>query len=93
MLDTIYRGSFIECQVRVGPHEVIVQTDHDEGLAPGAESAPQLRAGPWPLPDLIAGADHSTAAPAAPETSGPRIARVDRRGCRGRGGIVGPEVW
>lgn len=35
VLDTIYRGSFLECQVRVGPHEVIVQTDHDERLGPG----------------------------------------------------------
>ncbi len=35
VIDTVYLGNFLDCQVRVGPHEVGVQIDHFEQLAPG----------------------------------------------------------
>ena len=35
VIDTVYLGNFLDCQVRVGPHEVGVQIDHFERLAPG----------------------------------------------------------
>jgi len=35
VVDTVYLGSFLDCRVRVGPHEMDVQIDHDEELAPG----------------------------------------------------------
>ena len=35
VIETVYLGSFLDCRVRVGPHEVGVQIDHDEQLRPG----------------------------------------------------------
>ena len=35
IIDTVYQGNSLDCQVRVGPHEVGVQMDHFEQLAPG----------------------------------------------------------
>jgi iron(III) transport system ATP-binding protein len=35
IIDTIYQGNFLDCQVRVGPHEIGVQMDHFELLDPG----------------------------------------------------------
>ena len=35
VIDTIYLGNFLDCQVRVGPYEVVVQIDHYEQLVPG----------------------------------------------------------
>ncbi len=35
VIDTVYLGNFLDCQVRVGPHEVGVQIDHFEQLALG----------------------------------------------------------
>jgi iron(III) transport system ATP-binding protein len=35
VIDTVYLGSFLECRVRVGSHEVGVQIDHYENLEPG----------------------------------------------------------
>jgi ABC-type Fe3+/spermidine/putrescine transport system ATPase subunit len=34
VIDTVYLGNFLECRVRVGCHEVGVQIDHYEQLAP-----------------------------------------------------------
>jgi iron(III) transport system ATP-binding protein len=34
VIDTVYLGSFLDCQVRVGTHEVGVQIDHYEQLVP-----------------------------------------------------------
>jgi len=34
VIDTVYLGNFLDCQVRVGAHEVGVQIDHYEHLAP-----------------------------------------------------------
>jgi iron(III) transport system ATP-binding protein len=34
VIDTIYLGNFLDCQVRVGPYEVGVQIDHFEHLVP-----------------------------------------------------------
>jgi ABC-type Fe3+/spermidine/putrescine transport system ATPase subunit len=35
IIDTIYLGNFLDCQVRVGPYEVGIQIDHYEKLSPG----------------------------------------------------------
>ncbi|MEK6712383.1 MAG: ABC transporter ATP-binding protein [Nitrospinota bacterium] len=35
VIDTVYLGNFLDCQVQVGPFEVGVQIDHFEQLAPG----------------------------------------------------------
>lgn len=35
VIDTIYLGSFLEGRVRVGTHEIGIQIDHYENLAPG----------------------------------------------------------
>ncbi len=35
VIDTVYLGSFLECRVQVGCHEVGIQIDHFEQLAPG----------------------------------------------------------
>ncbi|MBI2178545.1 MAG: ABC transporter ATP-binding protein [Candidatus Tectomicrobia bacterium] len=35
VIDTVYLGSFLDCQVRVGQYEVGIQIDHYEQLAPG----------------------------------------------------------
>ena len=35
VIDTVYLGNFLDCQVQVGPHEVGVQIDHFEELDPG----------------------------------------------------------
>lgn len=35
VIDTIYLGSFLEGRVRVGSHEIGIQIDHYENLAPG----------------------------------------------------------
>ena len=35
VVDTVYLGNFLECRVRVGPHEVGIQIDHYEQLSPG----------------------------------------------------------
>ena len=35
VIDTVYLGNFLECNVRVGEHELDVQIDHFEQLAPG----------------------------------------------------------
>jgi iron(III) transport system ATP-binding protein len=35
IIDTVYQGNFLDCQVRVGPHEIGVQMDHFEQLSPG----------------------------------------------------------
>ncbi len=35
IIDTVYQGNFLDCQVQVGPHEVGVQMDHFEQLSPG----------------------------------------------------------
>ncbi|MGH7388939.1 MAG: ABC transporter ATP-binding protein [Candidatus Rokuibacteriota bacterium] len=37
VIDTVYRGSFLDCQVRAGTHEISVQIDHYEQLAPGQQ--------------------------------------------------------
>jgi iron(III) transport system ATP-binding protein len=34
VIDTVYLGSFLECRVQVGQHEVGIQIDHYEQLAP-----------------------------------------------------------
>jgi ABC-type Fe3+/spermidine/putrescine transport system ATPase subunit len=34
VIDTVYLGNFLDCRVRVGPHEIGVQVDHYEQLAP-----------------------------------------------------------
>jgi iron(III) transport system ATP-binding protein len=34
IIDTVYLGNFLECRVRVGHHEIGVQMDHYEELAP-----------------------------------------------------------
>ncbi len=34
VIDTVYLGSFLECRVKVGRHEINVQLDHYEHLAP-----------------------------------------------------------
>jgi iron(III) transport system ATP-binding protein len=34
VIDTVYLGNFIECRVRVGRHEIVVQIDHMEHLVP-----------------------------------------------------------
>jgi hypothetical protein len=35
IIDTIYQGNFLDCQVRVGPQQIGVQMDHFELLDPG----------------------------------------------------------
>jgi iron(III) transport system ATP-binding protein len=35
VIDTVYLGNFLECRARVGRHEVGIQIDHYEQLAPG----------------------------------------------------------
>ena len=35
VIDTVYLGSFLECRVRVGRHEVNIQVNHFVQLAPG----------------------------------------------------------
>jgi iron(III) transport system ATP-binding protein len=35
VIDTVYLGNFLECRVQVGCHEVSIQIDHFEQLAPG----------------------------------------------------------
>jgi iron(III) transport system ATP-binding protein len=35
VIDTVYLGNFLECRARVGCHEVGIQIDHYEQLAPG----------------------------------------------------------
>jgi iron(III) transport system ATP-binding protein len=35
VIDTVYLGNFLECRVQVGQHEVGIQIDHYEQLAPG----------------------------------------------------------
>ena len=35
VVDTVYLGSFLECRVDVSGHEVNIQIDHFEQLAPG----------------------------------------------------------
>ncbi|MPZ56248.1 MAG: ATP-binding cassette domain-containing protein [Rhizobiales bacterium] len=35
VIDTVYLGSFLECRVQVGRHEVGIQIDHYEQLSPG----------------------------------------------------------
>ncbi|MGE0255431.1 MAG: ABC transporter ATP-binding protein [Alphaproteobacteria bacterium] len=35
VIDTVYLGSFLECRVRVGRHELNIQIDHYERLEPG----------------------------------------------------------
>ena len=35
VIDTVYLGSFLECRVQVGQHEVGIQIDHYEQLGPG----------------------------------------------------------
>ena len=35
VIDTVYLGNFLDCQVRVGSCEVSVQINHYEQLAPG----------------------------------------------------------
>ena len=35
VIDTVYLGNFLDCQVRVGACEVSVQINHYEQLAPG----------------------------------------------------------
>jgi iron(III) transport system ATP-binding protein len=35
VIDTVYLGSFLECRVQVGQHEVGIQIDHYEQLSPG----------------------------------------------------------
>ena len=35
VIDTVYLGNFLECRVQVGQHEVGIQIDHFEQLAPG----------------------------------------------------------
>ena len=35
VIDTVYLGSFLECRVRVGRHEMGIQIDHYEQLDPG----------------------------------------------------------
>jgi len=35
VIDTVYLGNFLECRVDVGGHEVNIQIDHFEQLAPG----------------------------------------------------------
>jgi iron(III) transport system ATP-binding protein len=35
VIDTVYLGNFLDCRVKVGTHEVGVQIDHYERLAPG----------------------------------------------------------
>ena len=35
VIDTVYLGNFLECRVQVGIHEVGIQIDHFEQLAPG----------------------------------------------------------
>jgi iron(III) transport system ATP-binding protein len=35
VIDTVYLGNFLDCQVRVGPCELSVQINHYEQLAPG----------------------------------------------------------
>ena len=35
VIDTVYLGNFLDCQVKVGPHEMGVQIDHFEQLGPG----------------------------------------------------------
>jgi spermidine/putrescine transport system ATP-binding protein len=37
VIDTVYLGNFLECRVRVGCHEVRVQIDHYEQLAPSQQ--------------------------------------------------------
>jgi len=37
VIDTVYLGSFLECRVDVGGHEVNIQIDHFEQLAPGQQ--------------------------------------------------------
>jgi ABC-type Fe3+/spermidine/putrescine transport system ATPase subunit len=37
VIDTVYLGNFLECRVRVGSHEIAVQMDHFESLAPGQQ--------------------------------------------------------
>jgi iron(III) transport system ATP-binding protein len=34
VIDTVYLGCFLQCHVRVGAHELSVQTDHQEPFAP-----------------------------------------------------------
>jgi ABC-type sugar transport system ATPase subunit len=34
VIDTVYLGNFLECRVRVGSHELGIQIDHYEQLAP-----------------------------------------------------------
>jgi iron(III) transport system ATP-binding protein len=34
VIDTVYLGNFLECRVKVGSHEIGVQIDHYENLAP-----------------------------------------------------------
>jgi iron(III) transport system ATP-binding protein len=35
VIDTVYLGNFLECRARVGRHEIGIQIDHYEQLAPG----------------------------------------------------------
>jgi iron(III) transport system ATP-binding protein len=37
VIDTVYLGNFLECRVQVGSHEIAVQMDHFESLAPGQQ--------------------------------------------------------
>jgi iron(III) transport system ATP-binding protein len=35
VVETVYLGNFLECRVRAGSHEIAIQIDHFEQLAPG----------------------------------------------------------
>lgn len=35
VIDTVYLGSFLECRIQVGSHEIGIQIDHFEQLTPG----------------------------------------------------------
>ena len=35
VIETVYLGNFLECRVKIGSHEMIVQIDHFEQLDPG----------------------------------------------------------
>jgi len=43
VIDTVYLGNFLDCRVRLGMHEVGIQIDHFERLAPGQKVFLTLR--------------------------------------------------
>jgi ABC-type Fe3+/spermidine/putrescine transport system ATPase subunit len=54
VIDTVYLGNFLECNVRVGCHEIDIQIGHYEQLAQRQKGVSLVPPRPRPVPDRIA---------------------------------------